>query len=379
MRPEFHSLRVASLQHEGQAVIVGLEVPPALREAFAFRAGQYLTLRAMQGGVELRRPYSICSAKGDAGLRVGIRQVANGAFSSGIAPRLRVGDTLEVLMPQGRFVLPTPQGPRHVLGIAAGSGITPVLSILATALRHEPGTRCTLILGNRQFESVMLRNELDALKDRYLARFAVHHVFSRGPRDDALPSDTRDALFYGRLDAQRLTALVRAVAPLTDGDEAVVCGPSGVIAAAQTALASTGLSADHIHIERFGSDESPSAAAARAKSVEALPNSAEASAAPTATPAPRAQVTVIMDGLRREIRFQSTDTSILQAGRRSGLDMPYACQSGVCSTCKAQVLEGDVRMQRNQALTPAEVAQGFVLCCQAEPVSTCVTLTLDAR
>ena len=284
MRPEFHPLKVASLQHEGQAVIVGLEVPLALREAYAFRAGQYLTLRAMQGDVELRRPYSICSAQGDAALRVGIRRVANGAFSSGIAPRLRVGDTLDVLMPQGRFVLPPAKGPRHVLGIAAGSGITPVLSILATALRHEPDTRCTLILGNRQFESVMLRSELDALKDRYLARFALHHVFSRGPRDDALPSDADDALFHGRLDTQRLTALVRAVAPLTDGDEAVVCGPSGVITAAQTALANIGLGADYIHIERFGSDESPSLAAARAESVDALTNSAEASAC-----APRAR------------------------------------------------------------------------------------------
>jgi len=247
-------------------------------------------------------------------------------------------------------------------------------------LRHEPGTRCTLILGNRQFESVMLRSELDALKDRYLARFAVHHVFSRGPRDDAMPSeDAGEALFHGRLDAARLTALLRAVAPLAEGDEAVVCGPGGAIAAAQTALANIGVGAHHIHIERFGNDDDKSLASERASSVgaPAIPGSA----APTTGAADdvRAQVTVIMDGLRREIRFQSTDTSILQAGRRSGLDMPYACQSGVCSTCKGQVLEGEVRMQRNQALTPAEVDQGFVLCCQAEPVSTCVTLTLDAR
>ncbi len=354
MSISFHSLRVASRHTDADALVVGFDVPPDLRETFAFTPGQYLTLRAVVDGEDLRRSYSICSALDDTDLRVGIRLLPGGAFSGWAADALQVGQTLDVLPPQGRFFVPLDAAARrHVLFIAAGSGITPMLSLIKTMLAREPRTRCTLIYGNRRLASTMFREELDDLKNRHVSRLSIHHVFSRESQDAAL--------FNGRLDGHRLETFLNTLVPAATVDEAFVCGPAGMIDAAVTALANTGVSAEHVHVERFGDVN-----AATAHHVEARDTD-------------HAQVTLVIDGMGRDVEFRLSDPSILDAARRSGLDVPYACKAGVCSTCKGKLLEGEVRMDRNFALTPAEVAQGFVLCCQSHPLTAKVVITLDQR
>ena len=277
-----------------------------------------------------------------------------GAFSGWAAATLQLGNVLEVFPPQGRFVLPEhPPGPNHQLFIAAGSGITPILSMLKTLLNRDPRATCTLLYGNRRLSTTMFREELDDLKNRHLANLSIHHVFSREDQDAPL--------FNGRLDAQRIQALLRSVVPADTVDDAFVCGPAGMIDEAVSALGAAGIEAHRIHVERFGDP-----GAATAHHVEA-------------GDADGAQVTLVMDGLRRKVEFRLSDPSILDAARRSGLDVPYACKAGVCSTCKGKLLEGEVRMDRNFALTPAEVAQGFVLCCQSHPLTQDVVITLDQR
>ena len=350
----FHPLRVASVHTDADALVIGFEVPAALRATFAFTQGQYLTLRAIVDGVDLRRSYSICSGLDDGDLRVGIRLLPGGAFSGWAVKALRVGQTLDVLPPQGRFFVPIdPSAGRHVLFIAAGSGITPMLSLIKTMLVREPRSSFTLIYGNRRLATTMFREELDDLKNRHLARFSIHHVFSRESQDAPL--------FNGRLDTQRISAFLRSPVPAHTVDEAFVCGPAGMIDDALTALGEAGMDPQRIHVERFGDVH-----AATAHHVEA-------------GDADQAQVTLVIDGLGRQIEFRLSDPSILDAARRSGLDVPYACKAGVCSTCKGKLLEGEVRMDRNFALTPAELAQGFVLCCQSHPLTSKVVITLDQR
>jgi len=356
MSISFHPLRVTSRHDDADALVVGFDVPEDLRETFAFTPGQYLTLRAMVDGEDLRRSYSICSAPGE-NLRVGIRLLPGGAFSGWAATSLQVGQALEVLPPQGHFFVPLDASAhRHVLFIAAGSGITPMLSLIKTMLAREPHTRCTLIYGNRRLASTMFREELDDLKNRFVARLSIHHVFSRESQDAAL--------FNGRLDAHRLETFLNTLVPAASVDEVFVCGPAGMIDDAVTALQAAGLAGEHVHVERFG-DANP-AMAATAHHVEARDTD-------------HAQVTLVIDGMGRDVEFRLSDPSILDAARRSGLDVPYACKAGVCSTCKGKLLEGEVRMDRNFALTPAEVAQGFVLCCQAHPLTDKVVITLDQR
>jgi ring-1,2-phenylacetyl-CoA epoxidase subunit PaaE len=350
----FHPLRVASIETDADALIVGFDVPPTLRDTFAFAAGQYLTLRTFVADEDLRRSYSICSGVDDGDLRVGIRLLPGGEFSGWATQNLRLGDMLDVLPPQGRFMVPLdPAARRHWLFVAAGSGITPMLSLLKTALTREPHSRCTLIYGNRRIATTMFRDELAELKNRHLARLSVHYVFSREDQDAPL--------FNGRLDTARLLRFLQTLVPAAGVDEAFVCGPAGMIDAAAAALASAGVAEPRIHIERFGDS-----ASADQHHIEARD-------------ADHAQVTLVIDGLGRQIEFRLSDPSILDAARRTGLDVPYACKAGVCSTCKGKLLEGEVRMDRNFALSAAEVAQGFVLCCQSHPTTPRVVITLDER
>ncbi len=350
----FHPLRVASIEHDADALIVGLYVPPALRGTFAFTAGQYLTLRTFVAGEDLRRSYSICSAPHDSILKVGIRLLPGGVFSGWALEHLRVGEVLDVLPPLGRFFVPLdPQARRHFLFVAAGSGITPMLSLIKTTLATEPHSRCTLIYGNRRIGTTMFRDGLADLKNRHVARFSAHYVFSREEQDAPL--------FNGRLDAQRMAGFLNSLVPAASVDEAFVCGPAGMIDAVSAALRSAGIADEHVHVERFGDP-----ASATEHHVEE-------------SDADHAQVTLVIDGLARQVEFRLSDPSILDAARRAGLDVPYACKAGVCSTCKGKLLDGEVRMDRNFALSPSEVAQGFVLCCQAHPTSAKVTITLDQR
>lgn len=357
MSVHFHPLRIAAVERDADALLLSLSLDgldDAQRAAFRHHPGQYLTLRAEVGGEDLRRNYSICSGPGAPALQVGIRHVPGGRFSTWARDSLAPGQTVQVLPPDGRFVFtPDPSTARHVLCIAAGSGITPMLAILQALLEGEPRSRATLIYGNRTLASTMLREPLARLKSRHIGRFALHHVFSREAQEAEL--------YHGRLDAERVGAFLRTLVPATRVDAAYVCGPAGMIDAACSALAAAGLAADRVQVERFG---------------DGLPETA-----PAARPAPgdadHAKVTLVIDGLAREFDCRSTDASVLDAGLRSGLELPFACKAGVCATCRGRVLQGEVRMARNFSLSDAEVAQGHVLCCQAHPLTPSVRISLD--
>jgi ring-1,2-phenylacetyl-CoA epoxidase subunit PaaE len=350
----FHPLRVAAVHADtDDAKVVTFDVPDALRQTFAFNPGQYLTVRRPGGADDLRRSYSICAAAGEP-LRVGVRHVPGGAFSSWLHAELKAGDQLEVMEPQGRFgaVVSAARG-QHLLGIAGGSGITPLLSILKTALAQDATTRCTLLYGNRQAASTMFKEELEDLKNRHLTRLALHPVFSREQVDAPLT--------VGRLDRDKIATFLRLVGPV---DHAFVCGPHAMNDEAEAALRQAGLPPDRIHVERFGVP--PEVAAT-------ISHAAQAGDAATA------RITVLRDGLTREIGFTAQDDSILAAASRAGLDVPYSCKSGVCATCRAKLVEGRVRMDRNFALEKADLDAGFILTCQSHPLTEHVSVSFDDR
>ncbi|MBV8500607.1 MAG: phenylacetate-CoA oxygenase/reductase subunit PaaK [Paucibacter sp.] len=356
MSLHFHSLRVSELRPDAEdAVIVGFDVPDALRESFRFTAGQYLTLRCEVNGQDLRRSYSICAAEGEA-LRVGVRRVEGGAFSSFVHASLKAGDRIEVFPPQGRFCLPAAAKGRHVLGIAGGSGITPILSIMKTLLEREPHSRFTLIYANRRQSSTMFKEEIEDLKNRHMTRLSLFNVFSREAVDAPL--------FAGRLDAGKLAQIFASAVPLKSVDEAFVCGPFEMNEHAEAVLSALGLKPGQIHIERFGTPEMQQG---RAAPHETRDGDAQA------------MVTLIRDGLSREFEFSRHDPSLLDAAARAGIEVPYSCKSGVCSTCRCKLLEGQVRMDKNFALDKAEVAAGFVLSCQAHALTERVVISFDER
>jgi ring-1,2-phenylacetyl-CoA epoxidase subunit PaaE len=351
----FHALTVHAVSPEAEdALVVSFEVPEELRDSYRFEPGQYLTLRR-PGGDELRRAYSICAGPGEA-LRVGIRLVPGGAFSSWVHDSLQPGQVLEVMPPQGRFgaalVAATP-APRHLLALAGGSGITPILAIIKARLAQDDGGRVTLLYGNRSVASTMFKDELEDLKNRHLTRLALFPVFSREQMDSPLAS--------GRLDGDRIATLLRLAGPV---DQAYVCGPHAFNDEAERALLAAGLQAGQIHIERFGAPPAAPAAAAASTARRA---------------AASAHITIVRDGVAREIDFLPGDSSVLAAATRAGLDAPFSCQSGVCATCRAKLLEGEVEMARNFALDAGEVAAGFVLTCQARPVTATLRLSFDER
>ena len=343
----FHALTVRDIRPDtDDAMVVSFDVPPELAPSFRFEPGQYLTLR--HG--ELRRSYSICAAPGEP-MRVGVRLVPGGEFSGWLHRELKAGDRIDAMEPQGRFGAALARSPRHLLAVAGGSGITPILSLLKTALAN--GQRCTLLYGNRNAASTMFKEELEDLKNRYLTRLAVHPVFSRELVDSPLNC--------GRLDAAKIADFLRLCGPV---DEAFVCGPHAMNDEVEAALRAAGIPSGRIHVERFG-----------------IPPEATDPAlhAPRPGDATKARITIVRDGLTREIGFAETDESILAAAARAGLDVPYSCRSGVCATCRAKLLEGRVRMDRNFALEPADLEAGFVLTCQSHPLTERVTVSFDDR
>jgi ring-1,2-phenylacetyl-CoA epoxidase subunit PaaE len=285
---------------------------------------------------------------------VAIKKVPGGRFSIWANEHLKAGDAIDVMTPEGRFHTPLDaQRARHYVAFAAGSGITPVLSLIRTVLAREPRSRFTLVYGNRRLASTMFHEALWELKDRYLTRFAIYNVFSR----EAQEVD----LFNGRIDAAKVRAFLDALMPAEDIDEAFVCGPASMIDEVERALVAAGMPREHVHVERFGV---PGAAA--------LAPIDDADAA-------EASVTLIVDGVRREIDFHRGQHSILEAGRAAGIDLPFSCQGGMCSTCRAKLLEGEVKMAKNYALEPHEVAAGFVLTCQSYPLTPRVVISFDDR
>jgi ring-1,2-phenylacetyl-CoA epoxidase subunit PaaE len=288
---------------------------------------------------------------------VGVRKVKGGIFSNWINESLKPGDSIAVMAPQGRFFVPLdPQSRRHHVGIAGGSGITPILSILKTVLAREPKSSASLIYGNRMLKSTMFKEELEDLKNRFLSRLSLHHVFSDEPTDAPLN--------MGVMNRDKLAEFLGSVVPASGIDHVYICGPYQMNDEAEAALLASGVPEDRIHIERFGL--APQAGGAVVH--QALPGDADA-----------AKVVIIRDGLRREIDFLKDQPSILDAASAAGLEVPFSCTSGVCGTCRAKLIEGEVRMERNFALDKADVANGFVLTCQAHPITERVVLSFDER
>jgi len=335
-------------------------VPPELRDAYRFRHGQFLTLRETIDGEDVRRSYSVCvgvpdyEARGE--LRVAIKRVAGGRFSNWANESLAAGRAIDVMTPDGRFTteLDPTRASRYV-GFAGGSGITPMLSLIKTILSTEPRSSFTLVYGNRTVGSIMFLETLEELKNRYMDRLRLVHVLSDEPQEVDLLS--------GLLDEARCGELMRTVLAGETIDEAFVCGPGPMMDAAEAALAGAGVPRARIHVERFGTP-SPSGAP-------------KVAAVSETTPA--ARVVIIVDGKERHLRVPFEGQAILDAGLGAGANLPYACKGGVCCTCRAKVLEGEVRMDKNYTLEPHEVAAGFVLTCQAHPVSERVVVSYDER
>ncbi|CAL9299449.1 1,2-phenylacetyl-CoA epoxidase subunit PaaE [Streptomyces sp. R02] len=349
----FHRLRVAAVDRlTDDSVALTLAVPPELREEYRHQPGQHLTLRRVADGEEIRRTYSICSpvphGEAPATLRVGVRLVEGGAFSTYALKEIDLGDELEVMTPAGRFTLPP--APGLYAAVVGGSGITPVLSIASTLLAREPAARFCLIRSDRTTASTMFLEEVADLKDRHPDRFQLVTALSREEQQAGLPS--------GRLDRERLTSLLPALLPVDQVDGWFLCGPYGLVTGADRALRALGVSRSRIHQEIFHVDSGPAPTAA-------------ASAAPA-----HSTVTARLDGRGGTWPVQSGE-SLLDTVLRNRPDAPYACKGGVCGTCRAFLVSGEVRMDRNYALESEETEAGYVLACQSHPVTEKVELDFD--
>ncbi len=362
-RAVFHELRITDIERlTDQAVAVSLAVPPQLRQDFDYEPGQHLTLRAEIEGEDVRRSYSICRSRSQwrrtGELRVATARVSGGVMSNWLNDHARVGDSVAVMTPMGSFTCPVqPDAARHHVAVAAGSGITPVLSLLTTALEEEPASRATLIFGNRRTDSIMFLEELMDLKNRFADRFILINVLSREAQDVEL--------FSGRLDRVRLERFIATLVPVNDVDEWYLCGPFGMVETARDALAAHGVDEHTVRHEVFHVDAASPTASAAAGEVEA-----EEVAAAT--------VTVTLDGRTTKVAMRSRAESILAATLRERPDAPFSCTGGVCGTCRARLVDGEVTMDRNYALEPEELEAGIVLACQSHPVTDTVTLDYDA-
>lgn len=351
--PVFNALRVADVRREtADTVSVAFTIPDELAAAYDFAPGQHVAIR-MPGpdGDEVRRSYSICSGLDDGELRVAVKNISGGVVGVFANERLKPGDVLDVMTPAGRFTTAIdPANAKSYLGIAAGSGITPVISLIRSVLAREPKSRFTLVYGNRGPTTVIFREALEDLKDRYLDRFQLIHVFSR--------EQQHSPLLNGRIDAEKLAALAEHLLDVPSYDEAFVCGPEPMTLAVRDSLVALGMEPAHVHLELFGSH-------------------AAASRPPRAATADRRQVTVILNGIKTEVEAHPDDT-VLEAGQDAGLDLPFSCRGGVCATCRAKVIEGAVSMDVNYALEQWETDAGFVLTCQSHPTTDHVVVDYDA-
>ncbi|GAA4692806.1 1,2-phenylacetyl-CoA epoxidase subunit PaaE [Phytohabitans rumicis] len=356
-RPVFHPLAVEAVDRlTDDSVAITFAVPPELREGFEFDAGQHLTVRRADEQGDVRRSYSICSTPADLAahgrLRVGVKEIPGGAFSGFAAHSLRPGDTIEVMPPLGHFTTAfAPDRVRHYGAVVAGSGITPVLSLVATGLAVERASRFTILYGNRYARSVMFAEELADLKDRYADRLHIVHVLSREPQEARLLS--------GRIDAERLAELLDRLVPADRVDEWFLCGPYGMVTDARAVLSSRGVADHGVHTELFHVEETP---------------------VPPRRPTPAAagtEVTILLDG-RASSFTMDADERVLDAALKVRSELPYACKGGVCSTCRGKVVEGAVTMARNYALEPDEVAAGYVLTCQSSPTTGRLVVDYDA-
>ncbi|MNF53443.1 1,2-phenylacetyl-CoA epoxidase, subunit E [compost metagenome] len=354
---KFHSLTIKEVRPETRdAVSIAFDIPTDLADSFRFTQGQHLVMRTQLDGEEVRRSYSICTGVNDGELRVAIKRVAGGRFSAYANECLKAGQSLEVMPPSGHFFVEL-DAARHgnYLAVAAGSGITPILSIIKTTLEAEPHSRVTLLYGNRSSGSALFREQLEDLKNRYLQRLNLIFVFSREQQDVDL--------YNGRIDADKCGQLFSRWIDVKALDAAFICGPQAMTETVRDQLKANGMPSERIHFELF-------AAAGSAQKREAREAAREIDSAVS-------QVTVISDGRELSFELPRNSQSVLDAGNAQGLELPYSCKAGVCSTCKCKVIEGEVEMDSNFALEDYEVAAGYVLSCQTFPISEKVVLDFD--
>jgi ring-1,2-phenylacetyl-CoA epoxidase subunit PaaE len=357
MAEHFHALRVAEIVPEtNEANSIRFEIPPELRDRFAFKAGQHLTLRAMLNGEEVRRNYSLCTAPAENDWLVTVKRIGGGLFSNWVGDALKAGDTLDVMPPHGSFTTEFDAAKsRHLVGVAGGSGITPVMSLIKTLLREEPQSRFTLLYGNRDSSSVIFLEALAALKDKHLGRLEIYHFLDQEEQDIAL--------FNGMLNRERLEEAIEHLVPgAADVDGWFICGPGPMMDAAEGVLLDRNVAKERIHIERFTADRP---AGAVVKEMAQLQTQAEG-----------VSVAVTLDGRTRRVPF--TAGNILDSARAAGLPAPFACKAGVCATCRAKVTKGKVEMAARYGLTDEEVAAGYVLTCQSVPLGDGVAVDYDA-
>ncbi len=351
-KPVFHPLRVASVEPlTDDSVALTFAVPPELTDDYRFVHGQHLTIRGDDGE---RRSFSICTTPASGLLRIGVKKLPGGVFSEGVVDTLKVGDSLDVMTPAGRFTTTLdPASTKTYVAIAAGSGITPVMSILATLLESEPLARVMLVYANRSHRTVMFLDDLHDLKDRFPDRFWLVHVLSREQQDVDL--------FSGRLDGERLNRILDALLPPEDVDEWFLCGPQQMVVDLRQVILDHGVEPTAIHTELFHADPVPRAPEVVAPGVEGA-----------------AHVTIRLDGRSSDLDLRPDDVGVLEAALRVRSDLPFACRGGVCGTCRALLVEGTVTMDVNYALEPEEIADGYVLTCQSHPTSPRVVLDYDA-
>ncbi len=353
--PRFHTLTIRDIRRETpDAVSIAFEVPADLRPAYAFEQGQYLTLRTEIDGEDIRRSYSICAGEDDGELRVAVKEVAGGAFSTFANRALKPGVALDVMTPMGRFGAATRAASGgHAVFFACGSGITPILSIIRTRLARDPDAKLTLFYGNRNSGSILFRETLEDLKDRHLGRLAVHHILSREAQDIDL--------LNGRMTPEKIALLVRTLGGVGSIDDIYLCGPEEMTSAARAVLEAMGAEPSRIHVELFSTGSAPPRAGARKVAPEADKG---------------VSLTITHDGQSHALTLHDGET-VLEAAERAGLDVPYSCRGGMCCTCRAKVTDGTASMDLNFSLEPWEVEAGYVLTCQCRPTSGALAVDYD--
>lgn len=352
MKPSFHNLIIKEIRQETtDAVSIAFDIPEGLKSVFQYQSGQYLTLKAIVGGEELRRSYSLCSSPKDDAWRVAVKKIENGKFSTYANESLKVGDTLDVMSPMGTFLLPSITENKSFVFFAAGSGITPVFSMLKDTLINDENSQVTLVYGNKGFNSIIFREELEALKNQHMNRFRVIHILSR--------ESVGNELQKGRINKEKTLQIIRLLMQIDTIDGVYICGPEDMILGVKDAFVEAGLDTKKIHFELFGTN-TPT----KEKTI-------------TNDEVISSLVTVIVDGEVLDIPLASNDVNILDAALEAGADLPFACKGGVCCTCKAKVMEGSAKMDVNYALEPDEVEAGYILTCQSHPTSERLIVSFD--
>lgn len=355
MTPKFHALTVKEVRQEtDDSVSIAFEIPSDLRESYYYLSGQYLTLRAFINDEDVRRSYSLCSSPHENEWRVAVKQVENGKFSTYANSSLKAGDSLDVMTPMGNFAIsPDPSNTRSIALFAAGSGITPILSIAKTILTQEPNSDVTLFYGNKTIASIIFKEELEGLKNEYMDRLRLTHILSR--------ENLGTPLLKGRIDREKTNKLFNVFLEANLPDAVYICGPEEMILDVKESMLTNGLDPKSIHFELFTSPET-----AKKAPVEKYDG-----------PQIDSNVSVILDGDRFDLHLESDGENLLDAATKAGADLPFACKGGVCCTCKAKIIEGEARMDVNYALEPDEVAAGYILTCQAHPMSDKLVVSFD--